>query len=45
MKEYIKPEMDIKSLVQAVAVANDDLADGEYGGQIVFSTPQTWWPF
>lgn len=45
MKQYVTPEMEIKSLVQDVTVASDDMADGEYGGQIVFSTPNTWWSF
>ena len=45
MKEYIKPEFEVKSIVQDVNVANESLPDGEYGGQIIFSTPNSWWPF
>lgn len=45
MKEYIKPELEIKSLIQTTTVANEELPDGEYGGQLVFSTPNSWWPY
>ena len=45
MKKYVTPEMEIKSLVQDVTVVSDDLPDGEYGGQVTYSTPNTWWPF
>lgn len=45
MKEYIKPDFEVKVLIQESYLANESLPDGEYGGQIVFSTPSSWWPF
>lgn len=42
MKKYVTPEMEIKSLVQNVTVANDDVSDGEYGGVAVMSAAN-WW--
>ena len=45
MKEYLKPELNIKSLVQSGTVAAEELPDGEYGGEITYSVPNSWWPF
>ncbi len=37
MKVYIKPEMEIKSLVQNVTLAAED-------GTVEASVPNVWWP-
>ena len=42
MKEYIKPELTVKSLVQNTELAAD-LADGLYGGETGASAAP-WWP-
>ena len=42
MKKYVTPEMEIKSLVQNVTVANDEKPDGEYGNTAVMSAVN-WW--
>lgn len=45
MKEYIKPELNVKSLVQNITVAAEELPDGEYGNELLQSVPNSWWPF
>ena len=45
MKEYIKPELNIKSHVQNIIVAAESLPDGEYGNEAEHSVPNSWWPF
>ena len=42
MKEYIKPELLIKALVQDTDLAAS-VPDGEYGGTVEQSAV-TWWP-
>ena len=42
MKKYVTPEMEIKSLVQNVTVANDEKPDGQYGNIAVLSAVN-WW--
>ena len=42
MKEYIKPELLVKALVQDTDLAAS-LSDGEYGDMVERSAV-TWWP-
>ena len=42
MKEYIKPELLVKALVQDIDLAAS-LNDGEYG-DMVEQSAVTWWP-
>ena len=43
MKEYIKPEMKVKSLIQQSNVAAE-VDDGLYEEEYEMSTPSLWWP-
>ncbi len=42
MKQYIKPELLIKSLIQSNELATEK-EDGLYGKEAVVSAPQSWW--
>ena len=42
MKEYQKPELSIKALIQDTDLAAS-LSDGEYGFEVELSS-FTWWP-
>ena len=45
MKEYIKPQINVKSLLQNADIANQWVEEGENGGKVVgVSAPNLWWP-
>lgn len=44
MREYLKPEMNIKSFIQKSGIAADFIEDGFYDEEAELSTPNAWWP-
>lgn len=41
MKEYVKPQLDIKSMLQSTPISAED----DDSGSVFMSVPQSWWPF